>query len=81
MSTAHVVEDEQSSRIPDPLEKPSLSLGEAAKLFGVSRAMAYELARAGQFPVPVLRFGSRYRVPTAPTLALLGLDAAGRSPD
>ncbi|MGC5249612.1 helix-turn-helix transcriptional regulator [Gordonia sp. DT219] len=37
----------------------------AAEALGISRATAYELARESQFPVPVIRFGSRYSVPTA----------------
>jgi hypothetical protein len=47
------------------------SLVTAASLFGLSRATAYRLARAGTFPVPVVRAGSQYRVPVAPILALL----------
>jgi hypothetical protein len=31
------------------------------------------LAVAGAFPVPVVRVGRCYRVPTAPLLALLGI--------
>jgi hypothetical protein len=45
----------------------------AAAIFGLSRSVAYELARADQFPVPVLRFGSRYRVPVAAILTALQL--------
>jgi len=44
----------------------------AAAILGVGRTKAHELTRAGQFPVPVLRFGRRYLVPTAPILQLLG---------
>lgn len=70
------VESEHAD-IPDPRQKPSLSLEEAAHLFGIGRTLAYELARHGEFPVPVLRFGRRYRVPTAPVLSALGLEADG----
>jgi predicted site-specific integrase-resolvase len=46
----------------------------AAAILGIGRTTAHALARAGQFPVPVLRVGRRYRVPVAPILRLLGLD-------
>ncbi len=46
----------------------------AASIFNLSRAVAYDLARRGQFPVPVIRAGSRYRVPVAAVLAVLHLD-------
>jgi predicted site-specific integrase-resolvase len=46
----------------------------AAAIVGVGRTTAHVLARAGEFPVPVIRVGHRYRVPVAPILRLLGLD-------
>jgi hypothetical protein len=49
----------------------------AARIFGLGRALAYELAKNNRFPVPVMRVGSRYRVPVAPLLAALHLPAAG----
>ncbi|MGA8116024.1 MAG: DNA-binding protein [Actinocatenispora sp.] len=45
----------------------------AGRIFGLGRALAYQLARDGQFPVPILRAGSRYRVPVAGILTALGL--------
>lgn len=47
----------------------------AAKVFGLGRALAYQLARDDQFPVPVLRVGNRYRVAVAAILAALHLPA------
>jgi len=47
-----------------------------AAILGIGRTTAHALARAGQFPVPVLRIGHRYRVPVAPILRLLDLDPA-----
>lgn len=47
----------------------------AAKVFGLGRALAYQLARDGQFPVPVLRVGNRYRVAVAAILTALHLPA------
>lgn len=49
----------------------------AAKALSIGRTLAYQLARAGQFPVPVLRLGSRYRVPSSGLLAALGVEPAG----
>jgi hypothetical protein len=43
----------------------------AAAIFGLSRTVAYDLAKTNQFLVPVLRAGTRYRVPVAPILAAL----------
>lgn len=45
----------------------------AGRALGMGRTKAYELARAGQFPCPVIRVGKSYLVPTAGLLALLGL--------
>lgn len=52
---------------------PVLDLPEAARLLRIGRTSAYALAKCGQFPVPVLRAGKLYRVPTAGLLELLGL--------
>jgi hypothetical protein len=50
----------------------------AGRIFGLGRANSYELARIGQFPVPIIRVGSRYKVPVAGILTTLGLPT---SPD
>ncbi|GIF49329.1 hypothetical protein Afe04nite_38680 [Asanoa ferruginea] len=52
----------------------------ASAIFQISRSVGYDLVRRGCFPVPLIRVGDRYRVPTAPILALLGLDRDGASP-
>ena len=52
---------------------PVLDLLEAARLLRIGRTSAYALAKCEQFPVPVLRAGKLYRVPTAGLLELLGL--------
>jgi hypothetical protein len=44
----------------------------AGRAFGIGRTKAHELARAGQFPVPVLRLGNSYRVTRAALLRALG---------
>lgn len=52
----------------------TVSLPKAAALLGISRGSAYANARANDFPVPVIKIGGRYVVPTKPLLDLLGLD-------
>lgn len=53
---------------------PVLDIVAAGQLLGIGRTTAYQLARHGKFPVPVLHVGGGYKVPTAPLLALLGID-------
>ncbi|WHM36005.1 helix-turn-helix domain-containing protein [Streptomyces sp. BPTC-684] len=45
----------------------------AAEVLHVGRTKAYELARHGRFPCPLLRIGKTYRVPTAHLIRLVGL--------
>lgn len=47
----------------------------AGRALGLGRTTAHALARAGKFPVPVLRLGRLYRVPTAGVLELLHVAA------
>ena len=63
-----------SSPNPWPPERlralgPTTDLTTAAEILGISRSAAYKLARRGAFPVPLLKVGAVYRVPTAPLLA------------
>jgi excisionase family DNA binding protein len=56
------------------LELPAtVDLVTAAQALGIGRTTAYQLARAGDLPLPVLRLGARYRVPTAALLQVLGI--------
>ena len=50
-----------------------VDLATAGQALGLGRTKAYQLARTGQFPCPVIRAGKTYLVPTAGLLALLGL--------
>lgn len=50
---------------------PTIDIPAAAKVLGIGRTLAYQLVRAGEFPVPVLRLGARYRVVTSALLAAL----------
>ncbi len=51
----------------------------AARALSIGRTLAYQLARAGDFPVPVLRLGTRYRVVTSALLAVLSIEPAADS--
>lgn len=53
----------------------------AGSAYGMSRNTAYEMARAGRFPVDVLRVGSRLRVRTAAILADLAISGEPTSRD
>jgi hypothetical protein len=62
----------------------------AGQALGLGRTKAYQLARTGQFPCPVIRAGKTYLVPVAGLLVVLGLpvpsradgtDEEGRYPD
>ncbi|HEY6794236.1 MAG TPA: hypothetical protein VI248_06100 [Kineosporiaceae bacterium] len=46
----------------------------AAKALGLSRTAAYDLIRDDAWPTPVFRLGRLIRIPTAPILALLGIE-------
>jgi excisionase family DNA binding protein len=47
---------------------------EAAQALGVGRCVAYDLVKRGEFPVRVLRLGSKYRIPTEELLKYLGIE-------
>jgi hypothetical protein len=46
----------------------------AGAVLGIGRSKAYELAKAGEFPVRVVRIGRRYVVPVAAILQLLVIE-------
>jgi predicted DNA-binding transcriptional regulator AlpA len=68
MTTASTLSLNEIQALPAVLDVPT-----AGRLLGLGRAAAYELARRGEFPTPVLRLGRQLRVPTAPLLQALGL--------
>ncbi|GAA3738020.1 hypothetical protein HDA32_005359 [Spinactinospora alkalitolerans] len=51
----------------------SIDLVTAGRAFGMQRTKSYELARAGEFPVPLLRIGNAYRVRRCDLLEALGI--------
>lgn len=52
----------------------------AAQVFGLSDWLAYDLARRGEFPVPVRRIGQRLFCNTADLLRAVGLTPIGSDP-
>ena len=61
-------------RLGDMADLPaSVGLLDAARALGIGRTSAYNLARAGRFPCPLIKVGAVYRVPTAALLRLLAL--------
>jgi hypothetical protein len=56
-----------------------IDLVTAARALGIGRTRAFELVRRGEFPVPVLRVASTWRVPTAALLQLLGQTSVSTS--
>ena len=46
----------------------------AGRALDIGRSKAHELARRGEFPVPVLRLGKTYKIRTADLLKLLGIE-------
>ncbi len=65
---------ETTRAIPDPAERPTISVREAAAALGLGVNQAYAAIERGE--VPALRIGRRVLVPTAALRALVGLDAA-----
>ncbi|WP_425834254.1 DNA-binding protein [Streptomyces fractus] len=53
----------------------------AARALGISKEKAYQLLRAGEFPVATLRLGHTTRVPSAGLRKALGVDVPGRPVD
>lgn len=53
----------------------TIDLLTAGAALGIGRSTAYVLARRGDFPVPVIKVGVQFRVPTASLRAVLGVTA------
>lgn len=47
------------------VQKPTISVKEAAEMLGISVALAYRMVREDEFPVRVLKIATVYRVPRA----------------
>lgn len=55
----------------------TLSIPEAAKVFGISRGLAYDLARRDALPVKVIRLGKRMVLSRKAVEALLSSNSEG----
>ncbi len=53
---------------------PTLSVAEAAKVLGISINTAYSAIKRGDLGVRALRYGQRWRIPTADVRRLVGLE-------
>lgn len=61
---------------------PTIDVETAGRILGIGRALAYRLAKRGEFPCRVVRAGRRYLVPRAELLRVLGVDErTGPHPD
>ncbi len=49
----------------------AVDLATAGRALGIGRTKAFELAKAGQFPIKVLQVGQKYRVPRTAILEAL----------
>lgn len=59
---------------------PTVDVPTAARLLGISRSAAYQLAAQDALPAPVLRLGHALRIPTAPLLAAIGITPPPATP-
>src|SRR5205823_6086298 len=60
---------------------PTIGVATAARALGCSRGFVYGLLQRGEFPCRILRLGSKYLVPTADLLRLLGMSENGSEVD
>lgn len=59
---------------------PTVDLMTAARILGIGRTKAYELAKKDAFPAHTIRIGDLYRVSTAALLHLIGGDVTAAEP-
>ena len=60
-------------------ERLTMTIPEVAKALGISKNLAYELARRDELPVKVLRLGKRILVPRIPFERVMN-DAGNKGP-
>jgi len=61
------------------MERLTLTVEEAGELLGISRALAYEMARTGR--LPTLRFGKRIVVPKKAIESMLERPVPATAPE
>ena len=61
------------------MERLTLTIEEAAQILGISRGLAYELARGGR--LPVIRFGRRLLIPRGALENMLNMSNGTKTMD
>lgn len=64
-------------QVPDPERNPTMTVDQAAEVFGISRNSGYEAVKTGA--IPSIRLGGRILVPTAVVREMLRLDEKRRN--
>lgn len=67
-----------SEEIAKLLNQPTIDVLDAGKILGIGKSCAYSAAKDGS--IPTIKIGGRYRVPTAPLRAMLGMTAPAPEP-
>ncbi|MGC5007442.1 integrase [Streptomyces sp. DT203] len=58
----------------------AVDLVTAGRALSLGRTVTYDLARRGEFPVPLLRLGAQYRARRSDLLDLLGIEQPATAP-
>jgi excisionase family DNA binding protein len=58
--------------VPDPSERPTITIDEVCPILGLSRSATYQAASNGE--IPTIRIGRRILVPTAALRRMLQLE-------
>jgi excisionase family DNA binding protein len=66
--------------LPNPYDKPTLTVPEAAEMLRVSKSAAYAAINDGRWPTTVINVGGRIRIPTAELLKVMVIDGQGPDP-
>jgi excisionase family DNA binding protein len=54
--------------------EPTISPEQYAQLTNTGRTKVYQMLKAGEFPVPFIKAGNRYQIPTLAVLRMLGVE-------
>lgn len=77
-TTPALMTDTTTSRADaGPLDRPTMSVMEAADLLGISREAGYDGVRRGD--IPSIRIGRAIRIPSAKLAAMLGIAVDGQA--
>lgn len=69
------MDESTDSQLPDPKERPTLSVDAVATILGIDRKTVYAAINSGE--LPCLRIGRRILVPTTWLAARIGPDSDG----